>query len=613
MKKPSLTFVLLFFLWLNHLFAFTQKENNNWCFGSNAGLDFNNGTQVPFQSAFFLSGALEGVSGISDASGNLLFYTNGITVYNKNHVQMPNGINLLGHFSTSEGALVVPQPGSPNLYFIFSLDQYNGINGLHYSVVDMNAAGGLGDVTVANVPLSAGTIYSEKMIGIRHSNGIDVWVIVHTSSSNDFHSYLITSAGINPVPLLSTVGQVLGFDDAVGTMRCSFDGTRIAASYWGPLSGFELFDFDKSTGILSNPLFLTDPLYYYAYSVCFSPNGQYLYLGCCNTFKIYQFDLSIAIPPGVLVASPPNLYVGDMQLGPDSIVYVSLHTHNYLSAFMNPDSGGAACNWQQNAVSLFGGTTCALGLPNYIYPEGNALPTALFNAQNHICPGTCTDFSNLSMNSLSYLWIFPGANPAASTDVNPSTICYNTPGNYDVTLIATNAIGSDTLLLQNYITVYPAPAPQGIQQSGDTLFAIQGGTSYQWYFNGSIINGATDYFYVAPQSGNYNVVVADNNGCEVEAVINDVLAHTQSAVESWQIAIYPNPVVETLSVIGYSLSGTAAEILIYNVLGEKIVLDVNPTMNREQMTVDCRPLPSGTYYIQIMQQDKMFRAKFLKQ
>jgi hypothetical protein len=173
-------------------------------------------------------------------------------------------------------------------------------------------------------------------------------------------------------------------------------------------------------------------------------------------------------------------------------------------------------------------------------------PHAGFNAPHHLCPGTCASFTNLSLYATSWLWNFPGALPNSSTDIHPANICYNTPGNYDVILIASSSFGSDTITLPNYITVYPYPSPQGIQQNGDTLFAIAGSASYQWYFNGNIISGATDYFYVAPQSGDYNVVATDANGCEVEAAIFSVLASTQLAVGNWQLAIFPNPVADKL-------------------------------------------------------------------
>ncbi len=241
-----------------------------------------------------------------------------------------------------------------------------------------------------------------------------------------------------------------------------------------------------------------------------------------------------------------------------------------------------------------------------------------------VCPGSCVDFINLSSYSTTYQWSFPGATPDTSTATNPTNICYANPGNYDVQLIASNANGSDTLLLSNYITVYPSPSSQSITQNGDTLFAISGAGTYQWYFNGNIINGASDYFYVAPASGDYNVVATDSNGCEVEAAIFNVLAEAQSAVGKRQLAIFPNPVSEKLIIhnslpIAFGItSGAAIKISIYNVLGEivfaevdrRLFAQVNPSFGG--WTVDCRHLSPGMYIVELSIDNSIYRSKFVK-
>ncbi|CAN5692292.1 hypothetical protein BH11BAC1_BH11BAC1_13680 [soil metagenome] len=246
----------------------------------------------------------------------------------------------------------------------------------------------------------------------------------------------------------------------------------------------------------------------------------------------------------------------------------------------------------------------------------NQTPVVAFTSPNHICPGTCTDFTNLSQNATSYLWTFIGANPSTSTDVNPTNICYNSPGTYPVSLIGTNSFSSDTLTLNNYITVYPYPAPQGIMQSGDTLFANPGAVNYQWFYNGNIIPGATEYFYVAPQSGDYNVVGTDANGCEVEAGIFDVIAGLTPAppMEQEGAVVFPNPVYDNLAFQIPSInslnigSETAIEISIYNLLGEKIyVADY-----REMSNVNCEHFSQGIYWLEIKSGNKIFRTKFVK-
>ncbi len=245
-----------------------------------------------------------------------------------------------------------------------------------------------------------------------------------------------------------------------------------------------------------------------------------------------------------------------------------------------------------------------------------ALPIALFSAPNHICPGTCTNFDNLSVNGTTYLWLFTGANPSTSTDVSPTNICYNSPGTYSVTLIATNANGSDTLTLNNFITVYPYPAPQGITQSDDTLFANVGAISYQWYHTGLLIPGATDYFYVATEGGDYNVVATDANGCEVEAVIYDVVAEIEMAPDSYrdgnkQLAIFPNPVENKLTIDNRQLLINA--ISIFNVTGEQIFSIQNiEDINKQKIDIDVSNLPAGAYYIETTSGEKIFRNNFIK-
>jgi PKD repeat protein len=234
-------------------------------------------------------------------------------------------------------------------------------------------------------------------------------------------------------------------------------------------------------------------------------------------------------------------------------------------------------------------------------------PTAIFTAPNDICPGTCTDFTNLSTNAINFQWSFPGSSTPVSTDANPTNICYNTPGNYAVTLIADNGTTSDTLTLNNYITVFPFPAPQGIMQSGDTLFANPGATSYQWYLAGNLIPGATDYFYLATVSGNYNVVATDANGCEVEAVIFDVVAGLTPTLSKGEgVTAFPNPADNQVTLYNLPLG---AEISILNLLGETIYRE---RANDNFKAIDLTGSSSGVYIVNIASDQKEQRIRLIK-
>ena len=99
------------------LISYAQKQANIWYFGSNAGLDFNNGNPTALTDGSMFT--QEGCASIADENGNLLFYTDGLKAWNKNHQSMPNGTGLLGNYSSTQSAIIVPKPNSNKIYYIF--------------------------------------------------------------------------------------------------------------------------------------------------------------------------------------------------------------------------------------------------------------------------------------------------------------------------------------------------------------------------------------------------------------------------------------------------------------------------------------------------------------
>lgn len=607
-KKTFITSLLFSVLFIQNGFA--QKEGNIWYFGNLAGLDFNSGSPVPLTNGVL--NTAEGCATIADANGSLLFYTDGSTIWNKNHVPMPNGSGLLGNSTSTQAGIIIKQPGNPNLYYVFSI-----FTDFAYSVVDITLQGGDGDVVAGNknIVIAPG-VNAEKQCATKHANGNDVWITMHEYNTNGFRSYLLTSAGLTPVPVVSNVG-VNHNTGQYGQMKFNPQGTKIACGIVSSgIVNVQIMDFDNLTGIVSNEIAIPNGSNQ-CYGLEFSPNGSLLYATTnSGTYIIYQYDLNAGSAAAVIasqtqIGSTVSYDATGMQLGPDNKVYIAPTGSGYLDVINDPDVLGTGCNFVHDAVYLQGRTS-ALGLPEYISNLFSAPPHALFSAPNHICPGTCTNFNNLSQNGTSFLWTFAGANPGISTDVNPTNICYNSPGSYAVSLIATNINGSDTITLNNYITVYPYPAPQGISQSGDTLIANQGAISYQWYQDGTLIPGATEYFYVAQGSGDFNVVATDNNGCEVEAVIFDVIAGMNNPEKDNLLFTYPNPVEDKLFINCQLLSGENAEVLIYDMLGEKVTLPPAIPGNAGIIMFDVSMLPKGMYWVEISNGKISCRNKFLK-
>jgi uncharacterized repeat protein (TIGR01451 family) len=236
-----------------------------------------------------------------------------------------------------------------------------------------------------------------------------------------------------------------------------------------------------------------------------------------------------------------------------------------------------------------------------------AIPTGAFAANDlTVCPGNCINFTDQSAFATSYQWTFPGGNPSTSTDQNPANICYSTGGDYDVQLIVTNSVGSDTVVYTNYIHVYNVPL-LNIVQSGDTLFSVQGFASYVWYYNGNIISGATDYYHVATQNGDYNVVAFDSNGCDVEAALYNVLTAVTS-IHVDELQLFPNPVKDVLSINGLK----KGQVRIINVLGE-IVNEIRCDSGEPVQKIDLSGLNSGTYTVEILTDGAVLHRQIVKQ
>ncbi len=178
--------------------AHSQKEGAIWYFGYNAGLDFTRHYPKPITDGQIHT--REGVATISSPEGDLLFYTDGTTVWNKNHQVMDNGTGLAGNITSTQSSIIVPTPNKQFEYYIFTVDVVddNGVpgKGLNYSLVNMIENNRLGRVFPKNQNLLPSCV--EKITAVRHDNGIDYWIIAHGWNNNIFHVYKLTTSGVSP-------------------------------------------------------------------------------------------------------------------------------------------------------------------------------------------------------------------------------------------------------------------------------------------------------------------------------------------------------------------------------------------------------------------------------
>lgn len=345
------------------------QHANFWFFGDRAGVDFSTGTPVALANGMMR--AYEACASVSDDNGDLLFYTNGGRlntatpywdiggVWDRSNVMMPNGSLQPsgGCNSAKQGALIVQDPGNAHHYYLFTLDcAENGMaGGLRYCEVDMTLNGGLGDVTSIGTPLLASV--TESMIGIRHANGVDAWVLVHGLDNSDYHAFLVTASGISG-PVTTTIGPIV--DDQPGDMAVDLASTRV---HFSSTDHSTLLEFDPATGVLSNMIDLGRSVT----GCAFAPGGQYLYT-CefLGTKRVFQYDLLASD----IAASEQIIGTGTygqpaLQLAPNGKIYVAHWSQPHLGVINNPDLGGAAADLQEVGIDLLG-HDCGASLPNFM-------------------------------------------------------------------------------------------------------------------------------------------------------------------------------------------------------------------------------------------------------
>ena len=436
-----LTYWFLFML----LFAVAQKQANTWYFGNSVGLDFNQSPPRALNN--FALGSLEGSSVISDNNGKMLFYTNGLAVMNRKHLQMKNGNGLMGDLSSTDNAIIVPLPNNDSLYYLFTVGaQSQSTKGFRYNIINIRGDSGYGEVIQKNVFIED-QVY-EKLAGIKHCNKRDVWITIRKWNTDEYHSYLVTSAGINPTPVISHTSFIP--TNPIGTLKFSPDGKKLVAVYSFETNKIELMDFDNTTGSITNSLIfqpntviITDELYIESYGAEFSPNSNLLYISGnvsdTEPCTLYQFDISFNNAAAILaskqiIAQINPWYAGALQIGPDGKIYMAMWKDTAVSVINNPDVYGPGCNFVLNKISLglYGGSPVQFGLPNFIQSYFNPLSNPYDFTRSGNCADLDVSFSISRLTGIdSVKWDFGDSQQSQS--LSP-THHYAGPGYYDVNL-----------------------------------------------------------------------------------------------------------------------------------------------------------------------------------
>lgn len=478
--------ILIFF----SSFCFAQGEANNWYFGENAGLNFNSGAPTPATGGRL--NTFEGCSSFSDKDGNLLFYSDGTKVWDRNHDVMPGGNSLLGDSSSTQSAMIIPKPGSQTAYYIFTVGARSSENsGFHYYTIDISQNYGNGAVVSGPIDLNEGQaeFWSEKVAAVRSTECDAYWVVSFVQ--NQFVAYEVTETGVSNSPVKSDAGYFA--NDVRGYLKISPDGTKLAVAHTAD-ELLALYDFNATTGVISNmkELPLNEPANK-PYGVEFSSNGEKLYVHGYNDFFdsqnpaqndiaenhtsiLYQFDASLTTQAEIIASKvrldERHMYRGALQLGPDHKIYRTLARsyfigNSYLGVIEFPNENGKDASYVHNAVSL-GTKKATQGLPPFIASIFSELEITssensaeiITNQTINLCVGSSYTFSPEQLNGTAkYSWtlndveIFTGEN-LELTDVTSSE-----SGAYELTIEVVDEC-NDIIIYQGkfFANVYDPPS-----------------------------------------------------------------------------------------------------------------------------------------------------------
>lgn len=505
---------------------YDRNENKMWTFGIWSGLDFR--TLPP---TFFGTGmqANEGCASMCDGNGNLLFYTDGYNTFNRNHLMMPSGFGMISFItsSTTQGAVIVPVPGSTTQYYIFSLEWTAGniaappVGKLCYSLVDMTMDGSLGDVAIAGVHMCANL--GEKMIAIR-GNACNIWLLTHSKDSTLFRAYEITPAGVNLTPVVSNVGTFTGANSYLaGVMKISHDRSKLVVqclrSVPGGARGTELYDFNPATGVVSNCRVLENARG--CYGAEFSPDNSKLYSsdfdGAMNTLCQYNLLLpttaAIVASRTVLTSLPINTngLMGDMKLGPDNKIYriadfAPPTINRSIDIINNPNAAGVACGYTPNVISIPAPSFLIYGLPNTVWMS--RYDTTYVRHDTTGCfDGTGTATLASVYTGTGYRW--DNGSTAATRTITG-------PGTYYVAIHSGCNVIMDTIYVHaGTVTPPPVVTGQSIYCYGATYMPPTAtGTGVLWYTSATSATGtAAPPIIDTRVAGTYTVYAAATEGC----------------------------------------------------------------------------------------------------
>lgn len=271
-------------------------------------------------------------------------------------------------------------------------------------------------------------------------------------------------------------------------------------------------------------------------------------------------------------------------------------------------------------VTLTATNECGDAIVTQTVVVATAAPQAFFTAEPTIgCTPLEVTFNNeSSANAETFLWSFPGGTPATSTEENP-TVVYNTPGTYDVTLTATNSLGSDTYTQTSFVVVNVLPTPMFTSSVNFNVVTFTNtstnGTTFEWNFGDGTTSNEANPVHTYQDGGEYVVTLTATNGCGFKVMTMTIVVGDNSAGEIpglTRFDVYPNPNSGRFTLVMEGAPQTMLELNFTNVLGQTL-LNEKADFRSGHLVKDFsfNSLSAGVYILQVKSGEKAVFKKLV--
>lgn len=570
-----------------------NRTANIWYFGEGAGIDFNEEEDMDppprsITSAHAMT-APAGTSTISDQNGQVLFYSNGNSVWNRENQVMPNGSTIGGDSLATQAVIIVPFVDDDTKYYVFTSQQVYGANTyqLKYNVVDMKEDNGRGDVIIKDVVLF--TKSTEKIAAFEAGGGY--WVLTHEYGNNTFRAYPVAETGVG-APVISSAGRIHTVNDPLSGqagMKFSADGMSLATALIEGTDDYaEVFDFDQQTGEVTELRYSIDlnggagSNSDQVYDVHFSTGGNKLFATMNNRnggspgSRILEYRVDSASTEETMLASRAEITqgtagsvnLGQVQTGPDGQLYVASEGQAFVGAILANEDTAATSSYNPQQVALTTGVSL-LGLPNFVQNNAQSPQTAGMTSDTLACVEqlvTMSGSGTSDIDSVTFritriddnLTVF-AASAIESIDTS-FVFAEGQGGLYNVSLNISNRCGFDSTIvrpLEILDTPFRPTVPQATavcEPGGTTLDAAQGedptGLTFEWTDSqGNVVGTSQTYAVVRPEI--YTVTITNALGCSSTANIfagpafDIELPPTAVICEGSELTLDPNVTADT--------------------------------------------------------------------